>query len=83
MAFKMAVLCLVMRSMDLCLFDNALSFSSTQGDSMPLSPQTSKSKLQAYSATSVLTTTASDAVSNRPKAPLPGRSIKLGLQVFF
>jgi|GEM_PF-5129978 hypothetical protein len=50
---------------------------------MPLSPQTSKSKLQAYSATSVLTTTASDAVSNRPKAPLPGRSIKLGLQVFF
>ena len=37
----------------------------------------------AYSATSVLTTTASDAVSNRPKAPLPGRSIKLGLQVFF
>jgi hypothetical protein len=32
--------------MDLCLFDNALSLSSTQGDSMPLSPQTSKSKLQ-------------------------------------
>ena len=37
----------------------------------------------AYSPTSVLTTTASDAVSSRPKAPLPGRSIKLGLQVFF
>ena len=37
----------------------------------------------AYPATSVLTTTAADTVTGRPKAPLPGRSIRLGLQVYF
>jgi iron complex outermembrane receptor protein len=37
----------------------------------------------AYSATSILTTTAQDATSGRPKAPLPGRSFKLGLQLSF
>jgi iron complex outermembrane receptor protein len=37
----------------------------------------------AYSATSILTTTAQDATSGRPKAPLPGRSFKLGLQFYF
>jgi iron complex outermembrane receptor protein len=37
----------------------------------------------AYPATSVLTSTALDAVSGRPKAPLPGRSLKLGVQVDF
>ena len=37
----------------------------------------------AYSATSILTTTAQDATSGRPKAPLPGRSFKLGLQLYF
>ena len=37
----------------------------------------------AYPATSVLTTTAADTVTGRPKAPLPGRNIKLGLQLYF
>lgn len=37
----------------------------------------------AYSATSILTTTAVDDTSSRPKAPLPGRSFKLGLQLSF
>ena len=37
----------------------------------------------AYPATSVLTTTAADASTGRPKAPLPGRNIRLGLQVYF
>lgn len=37
----------------------------------------------AYPATSVLTTTAADTVTGRPKAPLPGRNIKLGLQLIF
>ncbi len=37
----------------------------------------------AYPATSVLTSTALDAVSGRSKAPLPGRSLKLGVQVVF
>lgn len=37
----------------------------------------------AYSATSVLTSTALDEVSGRSKAPLPGRNIKLGVQVYF
>ncbi len=37
----------------------------------------------AYPATSVLTTTAADTVTGRPKAPLPGRNIRLGLQVYF
>jgi iron complex outermembrane receptor protein len=37
----------------------------------------------AYSATSILTTTVQDATSGRPKAPLPGRSFKLGLQFYF
>jgi iron complex outermembrane receptor protein len=37
----------------------------------------------AYPATSVLTTTAADASTGRPKAPLPGRNIKLGLQLYF
>ena len=37
----------------------------------------------AYSATSILTTTVQDATSGRPKAPLPGRSFKLGLQLSF
>jgi iron complex outermembrane receptor protein len=37
----------------------------------------------AYPATSVLTTTVADSVTGRPKAPLPGRNIKLGLQLIF
>ena len=37
----------------------------------------------AYPAISVLTTTAADASTGRPKAPLPGRNIRLGLQVYF
>ena len=37
----------------------------------------------AYPATSVLTTTAADASTGRPKAPLPRRNIRLGLQVYF
>jgi len=37
----------------------------------------------AYPATSVLTTTAADTSTGRPKAPLPGRNIRLGLQVYF
>ncbi len=37
----------------------------------------------AYPATSVLTSTAADAITGRPKAPLPGRNIRLGLQVYF
>jgi iron complex outermembrane receptor protein len=37
----------------------------------------------AYPATSVLTTTAADASTGSPKAPLPGRNIRLGLQVYF
>jgi iron complex outermembrane receptor protein len=37
----------------------------------------------AYPATSVLTTTAADASTGRPKASLPGRNIRLGLQVYF
>ena len=37
----------------------------------------------AYPATSILTTTAMDDASGRPKAPLPGRSFKLGLQLSF
>jgi iron complex outermembrane receptor protein len=37
----------------------------------------------AYSATSILTTTVKDSSTGRPAVPLPGRSIKLGLQVYF
>jgi len=37
----------------------------------------------AYPATSALTTTVADTVTGRPKAPLPGRNIRLGLQVYF
>jgi iron complex outermembrane receptor protein len=36
----------------------------------------------AYSATSILTTTVTD-VNGRSSAPLPGRSLKIGLQLFF
>ena len=37
----------------------------------------------AYSATSILTTTVNDSSTGRPSVPLPGRSIKIGLQVYF
>ena len=37
----------------------------------------------AYSAASILTTTVKDSSTGRPSVPLPGRSIKLGLQVYF
>jgi iron complex outermembrane receptor protein len=37
----------------------------------------------AYSATSILTTTVKDSSTGRPSVPLPGRSIKIGLQLFF
>ena len=37
----------------------------------------------AYSATSILTTTVTDSSTGRPSVPLPGRSIKLGLQLYF
>jgi iron complex outermembrane receptor protein len=37
----------------------------------------------AYSATSILTTTVKESSDGRPSVPLPGRSLKLGLQVYF
>lgn len=37
----------------------------------------------AYSATSILTTTVKESSDGRPSVPLPGRSIKLGLQLYF
>jgi len=37
----------------------------------------------AYSGTSILTTTVKESSDGRPSVPLPGRSIKLGLQLYF